>query len=214
VCVPSFAEGVCRNLARVWQAAESQHRASAKRVGAMDSRHHALFTMLSSCSESPPRRLPIDCKPMALPKTGFGSAGSNKFSHGTVLCPALVSIQNASCSDLGSATALSALLERVAAEPLCCKVGWAGMQQGARELALLLVRLGHMVDVPTREPLRLTATHSGNAWLALVVAAYLQRVHGGLLHGLLVHDGKSEWVHANDVRFRETLTCALGDDRQ
>jgi CRP-like cAMP-binding protein len=109
---------------------------------------------------------------------------------------------------------LQELIERVAAEPLCCKVGWAGMQQGARELALLLVRLGHMVDVPTREPLRLTATHSGNAWLALVVAAYLQRVHGGLLHGLLVHDGKSEWVHANDVRFRETLTCALGDDRQ
>jgi len=157
--------------------------------------------MLSSCLSAPSHPLPINCAPMLLPKTGFGSAGSNKFSHGQVLCPTLVAIQNASCETLASPGAVAELLTRVAAEPLCCKVGWAGMQQGARELALLLVKLGRTVDAPRGGPLRVVAIHAGHAWLTLVVVAYMPRVHdGGALHGLLVGDGKSEWMHANDVR--------------
>ena len=66
-------------------------------------------------------------------------------------------------------------------------------------MALLLLKLGKMI-APRSKPFRFVASHSANAWLALLIAVYLQRVHGGELHGLLTADGKSEWMHAGDVR--------------
>ena len=97
-------------------------------------------------------------------------------------------------------SAVAALLAPVAREPVCCRLGWAGMAQGAHELATELVELARLVSLPRAQPLRFVATHAGNAWLALVVATYLQRLHGGKLHGLLVGGGKSEWAQASDVR--------------
>ena len=155
--------------------------------------------MLTACSDVRPPRS-IVCTPLAKATSGFGSAGSNRFSHGTVLCPGLRALQAASCSTLGDAGALATLLTPIANEPLCCKVGWAGVQQSAEEMAHLLIGFANTLRVPRSDPLRYVATHSGNGWLSLVIAVYLQRVHGGLLHGLLVAEGKSEWMHAGDVR--------------
>ena len=160
------------------------------------------MSLIASCQDAGIKSLPtISCVPLLLPKTGFGSAGSNKFSHGQVLCPTLKAIQQASCQDLKHHTPLNALLRNVSREPVCCKVGWAGMGLEERELAPLLLKLGHTTYVPSRsDPVHLLVTRSGNGWLALVLGVYLQRLHGGPLAGLLVADGKSEWMHANDVR--------------
>ena len=161
--------------------------------------HRALLQSCTDDNASSPHS--IDCTTLGRTTSGFGSAGSNRFSHGMVLCPGLRALQAASCSTLASPDAVAAIVEDITREPLCCKVGWAGLEQGSQELALLLVKLGSTVSMPPRgEALRFVATHSGNAWLALVVATYLQRLHGGKLHGLLVAEGKSEWMHAGDVR--------------
>ena len=71
---------------------------------------------------------------------------------------------------------------------------------GAHEMATLLIGLGDMLDQPRERPLRFISTNAGNAWFALIVAAYVQRAHGGKLEGMLVADGKSEWMQAGDVR--------------
>ena len=155
--------------------------------------------MLTACSDGA-ARLQIDCSPLARAQSGFGSAGQNRYSHGQVLCPGLLAVQNASCATLSSPETVAELVSGIAREPLCCRIGWAGLSQGALELATLLVRLGHILHTPRTEALRFVAMHAGNGWLALVVSVYLQRIHGGALHGLLVGDGKSEWSHAGDVR--------------
>jgi len=150
-------------------------------------------------------KLPIECATLGRSTVGFGAAGSNKFSHGQVLCPALVAINFASCATLTSAALMTGLLAPVAKERLCCRLAWAGMAQDAHSVAVFLTELARLLPVPATLPnnkgdVRFVATHAGNGWLALVIATYLRRVHGSALHGLLVEDGKSEWVQAGDVR--------------
>jgi hypothetical protein len=156
---------------------------------------------LASCVDDA-QLVHIDCNQLGRSTFGFGAAGSNKFSHGQVLCPGLRALQNASCATLSSVHAVAALIAPVAREPVCCKLGWAGMAQGSHELAVAMVQIARLSlsGLPRSEPVRFVATNAGNGWLALVVATYLQRVHGGSLHGLLVGDGKSEWAQAGDVR--------------
>ena len=96
------------------------------------------------------------------------------------------------------------LLAPLVQQPVCCRLAWSGLpsHRDARELADLLVGLG--VTLTTQrgpaQPLRYVATNAGNGWVAMATAAYLQRVHGGSLHGLVVGDGKSEWAQSGDAR--------------
>ena len=154
--------------------------------------------LLAACSDHAPRPV-IDCSTLGRAKSGFGSAGSNRFAHGMVLCPTLRTVANTSCARLQHIPTLATIIERVAREPTCCKLGWAGVEQSAFDLASLLVGLAS--SMPTNlGPLRLLATHASNGWVALLVSVYLTRVHGGRSHGLLIDNGKSEWMHAGDVR--------------
>ncbi|KAL1507303.1 hypothetical protein AB1Y20_008149 [Prymnesium parvum] len=124
---------------------------------------------LPSCTDRPATTLPFDCRALGRATSGFGAAGSNRYSHGQVLCPALASLQNASCATLTSARQLLPLLQRVAAEPLCCKLGWAGLAHSARELAALLASLAAALPPPPAAgAVRFLSLHSANGWLALL----------------------------------------------
>ena len=147
------------------------------------------------------------CDSLGLAVTGFGS-GPNKLAVRTGLCPTLLAIGNATCSDLGSPSALSRILEPAARASHCCKLQWSGIWNTPTELAAVLIHLvehqRHGADARTH---RFVSTNSGNGWVSCIFAAYLSRYHGVLLHGLAVNGGKSEWTMSGDTRH---LYLALG----
>lgn len=165
------------------------------------------------CTDPPPVS-PLDCAKYGRHTSGFGSAGANKDDVRDVLCPGLQSLHNASCNDILDEFALAPLLAPIARVPVCCKLGWSGLVDAKRqaikvdELARVLAFIGghahhsraHLTGASALQPLRFLSTESGNCWVSLVVAAYLQRVHGGPLAGFAVGPGKSEWTMAGDTR--------------
>ena len=114
-------------------------------------------------------------------RAGAGAEASRHIER-QLLCPSIERLQRLSCAELGSADVLTGLL---------AKIGWTGLLLEPRDLAMVLLGLAHH-SKPRNESLRFVSTEPANGWAAAHAAAFLQRLHGGSLHGLLVASGRSE----------------------
>ena len=137
-----------------------------------------------------------------------------------LLCPRLLRVQQASCSTLGDATELAALLApdmptlyatslpnrdqsqlKVPNSKLFTGLYMHGIVHEPLDLAQLLVHFASDERLERHRAIRFVSTNSNNGWTACITAVYLLRTHGGgPFHGLAVNGLKTEWATVRNVR--------------
>ena len=167
--------------------------------------------MLPRCSD-PPERATLDCTRL-----------EHADEVASILCPRIVAIQSATCSELANVAKVADLMAtgntsmpilRATAnvtrsidvktyytEELYTGLYKPGLVHPPHDLAALLVHLASDPRLERHEALRFVSTNSNNGWAACLAAAYLARTHdGAAFHGLAVNGLKTEWATVRNIR--------------
>ena len=170
---------------------------------------------LPLCIDPPSSRLPVlDCAAI-LDEGAFSHNGTEVREH---LCPTLVRLLHASCSQLTSPKTVASLIASELgllsaaarptlvidpSQPATVMTGHykPGHTHEPTGLAALLVHFASFRHYDEQQPLRFVSTNSNNGWAALVTAAYLQRTHGTApFLGLAVNDHGTEHATTRNIR--------------
>ena len=137
----------------------------------------------------------------------------------TLLCPSVAAIQRASCASLGGEASITQLIGTMpllratanttrdvnfntySKQKLFTGLYLPGIVHDPADLAKLLLHFAKHEHLHTHQALRFVSTNSNNGWVAILLAAYLARVHAPAgFHGLAVNGLKTEWATVRNVR--------------